>query len=30
VTGKSVAFGSAVRAAQEVFARQTEAAGASR
>jgi aspartate aminotransferase-like enzyme len=30
VTGKTVAFGSAVRAAQEVFARQTEAAGASR
>src|SRR5579864_1764095 len=30
VTGKSVAFGSAVRAAQEVFARQTEAAEASR
>src|SRR5438105_15280790 len=30
VTGKSVAFGSAVRAAQEVFARQTEAAAASR
>jgi aspartate aminotransferase-like enzyme len=30
VTGKSVAFGSAVHAAQEVFARQTETAGASR
>jgi aspartate aminotransferase-like enzyme len=30
VTGKSVAFGSAVRAAQEVFARQTETAGAAR
>jgi len=29
VTGKT-AFGSAVRAGQEVFARQTEAAGASR
>jgi aspartate aminotransferase-like enzyme len=30
VTGKPVAFGSAVRAAQEVFARQTEVAGAGR
>jgi aspartate aminotransferase-like enzyme len=30
VSAKSVAFGSAVRAAQEVFARQTEAAGAAR
>src|SRR5437660_7197100 len=30
VAGKSAALGSAVRAAQEVFARQTEAAGASR
>jgi aspartate aminotransferase-like enzyme len=30
VTGKPVAFGSAVRAAQEVFARQTEATGAAR
>jgi len=30
VTGKEVAFGSAVRAAQEVFARQTETAGATR
>ena len=30
VTGKPVAYGSAVRAAQEIFARQTEAAGASR
>jgi aspartate aminotransferase-like enzyme len=30
VSGKTVAFGSAVRAGQEVFARQTEAAGASR
>jgi len=30
VTGKEIAFGSAVRAAQEVFARQTETAGATR
>jgi aspartate aminotransferase-like enzyme len=30
VTGKPVAFGLSVRAAQEVFARQTEAAGATR
>ena len=30
VTGKEVAFGTAVRAAQEVFARQTETAGAAR